>query len=606
MKQMMTDDMELVRDYAAHGTESSFATLVSRYTNLVYSTALRQTRNAQLAEEVAQAVFIIFARKAGSLGPGTILPSWLYRTACFVSRSAVKCEMRRQGIEQEAYMQSTLDQSVSSWEHLAPLLDDGMLRLSESERDALVLRFFEGRNFNEVALAMGASEDAAKKRVSRALEKLRGFFGKHGVALSSAHISSAVSAHSIQSAPPALAHTITVLALTKGTAAGASTLTLIKGGLKIMAWSKTKTAIVAGVIALALGGVTPLAVKIINHERTRTAMAHMQGAWEGTIIVPTGAKLRVVLNITHTNGDYRVTADSIDQGAKGIPVESVSAHPGFFHFDMPGIGGAYDGKINPDYTAINGHWTQLGKKMALNLTRTDQPDQVPAAMPADEFAPRAGSDVQGTWQGTLKAGKMTLHLALRIAQSDDGTIQAQMDDPDQGSKNIPVASMTYEKPTLKFKMPQFNGSYTGKLDNTDGSIKGKWTQMGKTLPLTFARATTNDTAADQTQLDYGTGASYQVQGHWNGALKMGRTQLHIVFHIGLMPGGSYSATMDSPDQGASGIPATSVSFTYPNVKMNWDGIGGSFVGKLQDGKLNGKWTQGKVSLPLKMTRSAAN
>src|SRR5580698_8977068 len=108
MGEMTTDDMELAGEYARRQSESAFATLVSRHNDLVYSTALRQVRNPQLAEEVTQVVFILLARKAGSLNEKTILPGWLYRTACYVSKSALKQELRRQRREQEAYMQSTL------------------------------------------------------------------------------------------------------------------------------------------------------------------------------------------------------------------------------------------------------------------------------------------------------------------------------------------------------------------------------------------------------------------------------------------------------------------------------------------------------------------
>ena len=177
---MTTDDMELVRQYAAHQSESAFAALVARHTNLVYSAALRQGGDPQLAEEVTQAVFIILARKAGSLGEKTILPGWLYRTACFVSGSALNQEYRRQQREQEAYMQSTLNEAGTdaAWKQMSPLQEEAMLRLGQTDRAALVLRFFEGRSLNEVGVALGASEDAAKKRVNRAVEKLRKFFSQ--------------------------------------------------------------------------------------------------------------------------------------------------------------------------------------------------------------------------------------------------------------------------------------------------------------------------------------------------------------------------------------------------------------------------------------------
>jgi RNA polymerase sigma factor (sigma-70 family) len=245
---MTSDDMELVREYATRQSESAFATLVSRHTNLVYSAALRQARYPQLAEEITQAVFVILARKAGSLDARTILPSWLYRTAGYVSRHALKRELRRQQREQEAYMQSTLHETSSTWEQLSPVLDEAMLRLGQSDRDALVLRFFEGRSLKEIGSALGASEEASKKRVNRAVEKLRSFFMKRGVLLPAAALASAIAANSVRAAPPALAKTATALALAKGTVASGSMLTLSEGVLKVMAWTKAQTAIVGAVI----------------------------------------------------------------------------------------------------------------------------------------------------------------------------------------------------------------------------------------------------------------------------------------------------------------------------------------------------------------------
>jgi RNA polymerase sigma factor (sigma-70 family) len=277
---MTNDDMRLVQEYAAHQSESAFATLVSRHTNLVYSAALRQTRDPQLAEEVTQVVFILLARKAASLGAKTILTGWLYRTAGYVSGSALKRERRRQHREQEAFMQSELDaQAGPIWNQLSPLLDEALLRLGQTDRDALVLRYFEGRSLNEVGSALGASEDAAKKRVNRALEKLRNFFAKRGVHSTTSAIAETISANSILIAPATLAKTATAVALAKGATASTSTLTLIKGALKIMAWTKAKTAVVAIAAVIVATGTTTIVIKSHTSRAARSNANLPSATW---------------------------------------------------------------------------------------------------------------------------------------------------------------------------------------------------------------------------------------------------------------------------------------------------------------------------------------
>jgi RNA polymerase sigma factor (sigma-70 family) len=258
----MNDDLTLLRDYARNNSEAAFAELVSRHINLVYSVALRQVRDAHLAEEVTQAVFIILARKAGSLGDKIILSGWLCRAARYASANALKTQMRRQKREQEAFMQSQLESEENpaspTWNDISPLLDLAMEKIGQKDHDALMLRFFEGKSFAEVGAALGTSEDAAKVRVGRALEKLRKIFAKRGVSSTAAILVATISANSVQAAPAGLAKTISFVAAAKGAAATTSTLTIVKGALKIMTWTKMKLAIAVGMGVLLVAGTTTL------------------------------------------------------------------------------------------------------------------------------------------------------------------------------------------------------------------------------------------------------------------------------------------------------------------------------------------------------------
>jgi RNA polymerase sigma factor (sigma-70 family) len=257
---IMSDDMRLVHEFAATKSEPAFAALVERYIGLVHSAALRQAGNEHVAEEITQAVFIILARKAASLRPETVLAAWLYRATRYATANLLRASHRRHTREQEVYMQSTLNEpSNEPWTQLAPLLDDEMNKLGEIDRAALVLRYFENKSSREIAAVLRMEEDAAQKRVARALEKLRDRFAKRGVTMTATVIAGAVSANSVQAAPIGLATTVTAAAA-KGIISG-STLTIVNGTLKIMAWTKTQTVIVASTIALLAAGSATVAVR---------------------------------------------------------------------------------------------------------------------------------------------------------------------------------------------------------------------------------------------------------------------------------------------------------------------------------------------------------
>jgi RNA polymerase sigma factor (sigma-70 family) len=252
---MMTDmdDMMLLQAYAEEGSEEAFATLVSRHLNLVYCAALRRTRDPQLAEDITQVVFFLLARKARSLRRETILSGWLYRTTRYTAGDVLKSEFRRRRREQEAQMESPTESDANEtiWQSIAPVLDDAIGALGENDRNAIILRFFENRTFKQVGLVLGLNEDTARLRVSRAVEKLRSLLMRRNVMVPEMMLAGLLTTHAVTAtAPGALASSITAASLVKGAAASGRILTLLQQTLKLMAWTKIKTTVIAGTLAL--------------------------------------------------------------------------------------------------------------------------------------------------------------------------------------------------------------------------------------------------------------------------------------------------------------------------------------------------------------------
>lgn len=351
----MSEDMTLVQKFAATKSDAVFSEIVSRHLNLVYSAAMRQVRDPHMAQEVTQAVFLILARKAESLDANTILSGWLHRTTRFVAINAVQAARRRQQRETEAHMETILNNqpAESIWREMMPLLDEALSRLRPADRDAVVLRYFENRSLREVASTLGLQESTAQKRVVRSLEKLRSFFLKRGVVISTAAIAVAVSTNSVQAAPAGLLGS--VLAAAKGTATATSTMTLVKSSLKAMFWAKLKTPLAIGcsVVTVASGahltGTDAFVSSLLTPQETSTAWVvtgdgssvrglphEFRGHAERILIDNPGPLDFIQVPVQNVNSghlNFFIAAD--DNGSPGNILEQ------FSNVAAPAIGGLY-------------------------------------------------------------------------------------------------------------------------------------------------------------------------------------------------------------------------------------------------------------------------
>jgi RNA polymerase sigma factor (sigma-70 family) len=248
------DDAKLLQEYVAHRSETAFAELVARHINLVYSTALRVVGETALARDVAQTVFIQLARKAPLIRSGHALPGWLYRVTRCQAANAVRDELTRRRRETEAMnMNQPEAESAAAWESIAPHLEAAMNTLSAADQNAVVLRFFEGQSWREVARALALREDAAQKRVSRAVEKLRSYFVRRGIGLSAAVIMSVVAANAVSAAPAGLASTVASASL-----AGAGSFSLLSTLIKTILMKKTAYAMLG--VALTAAVTVPILI----------------------------------------------------------------------------------------------------------------------------------------------------------------------------------------------------------------------------------------------------------------------------------------------------------------------------------------------------------
>jgi hypothetical protein len=424
-------------------------------------------------------------------------------------------------------------------------------------------------------------------------------------------IAGAISANSVQAAPAALAKSVTAAAVVKGAAASGSNLTLIKAALKLMAWTKIKTTVVVGAVVLLTAGTATMAVKVAHAHRTQP---NIQGDWEGLVELK-GIRSRVVLHVIATNDSYRATEDGIDSRLKDIPtVKFVYDYPSV-EFEIKdagrGIDGAFKGKLNAGADEISGVGTNrvVGIAVPLVLKRTATPDVVPELLAESDYAPRAGSDLQGYWKGTLQLG-VNLRMAVKIAEPAEGQFVAELDSLDQGVNNLVVSSVTYDRPNVQMEVGLLGGVFQGKLSNDGGKIIGTWTQARIPLALTLERvdpkadqAEQAATAAREADKDYSHTGLDDLTGHWLGVLDVKGTKGALALDIARLPSGDWSGSLGAVGQKAGRIPADDVHFTVPDVHLEWKNLGATYDGRIKNGKISGEWKARGQAFPLVFERS---
>jgi RNA polymerase sigma factor (sigma-70 family) len=261
---MMTPDAELLRRFVENRAEEAFRELVGRHLNFVYSAALRQVNgDTHLAQDVTQLVFTDLARKSDSLLGHRVLAGWLFVSTRYSAAKLIRSERRRQAREQEAFIMNDRfenNEAACDWARVRPVLDGALAKLSGVDRDAILLRFFEGRPLSEVGARLRVTENTARMRVERALDKLRSHLMRSGVSSTTGALAIVLANQGVIAAPAGLMMTVSGAALASaGTGGMAGVL------MTFMSMSKLQLGILG---AVAVSGTTAFVLQ----SQTNTAL----------------------------------------------------------------------------------------------------------------------------------------------------------------------------------------------------------------------------------------------------------------------------------------------------------------------------------------------
>jgi fermentation-respiration switch protein FrsA (DUF1100 family) len=322
------------------------------------------------------------------------------------------------------------------------------------------------------------------------------------------------------------------------------------------------------------------------------AQSQIAGDWQGTLNAG-GVQLRLALHVAAAkDGSLTATLDSLDQGAIGIPVTSVTLKDSKLSLTVDAVHGTYEGTINKDATEIDGTWSQ-GQPLTLNFKRA--PAQAIIAP-----KPAAPSDIDGSWLGTLDAGAVKLRIVFKIVNTQDG-LTAQLQSPDQSPVWVTASSVARSGSSLTIAFSGIGGVYDGKIGADLSSIDGTFTQAGNPLPLAVKRAT------GQAEAEFVSPKApvkpSDIDGTWLGTLDAGAVKFRLVLKIVNWPDG-LGASLQDFDQSPQWIPATSIKRSGNSLNFTIEYLGAVYDGKIDAGlnSIDGTFTQGGVPRPLALKR----
>ena len=454
------NDHELLQGYLQNGSQGAFAQLVERHVDLVYSTAHRSVRDRQLAEDVTQQVFTLLVRKAGGLGSDTILSAWLYRAARHVASETVRRESRRRRREQLAVEAMNQSAPNAAWRQIEPLLDEAMASLGGADHDAIVLRYFENLSLKEVGAALGSSEDAAQKRVARALERLRTNLTRRGMEVPGTALAAAVTGGAVQSAPAGLAAAVASASLTAG--AGSS---FISSFFQVMATSNVKL-IAIGVVVAALS--ISVALLLNQNASLRRELAVLRSSAleaarsPATNSAGSGTKLSSEelrrlrlehLELLSLRGRVTQLANELRQrkgaGAQG----STSPGPAAEEKEADSIlfSASLTNRVTSGHTLVTGGWSKDGMRAYLLATPVIQQGEATSRGQQVTVQARVAGAPESFWNqigwGSYKSDTRRSALAAVLTPEQlDSLLQALKETEDAGTTNTSLVTNRDEEP----------------------------------------------------------------------------------------------------------------------------------------------------------------